>query len=250
MKIIILGTGDAAQIPVYGCQCIACLDAKTDLARQRKPCSALIEHEGQRWLIDSGFTDLTKRFEPEDLTGIIQTHYHADHIQGLLHLRWGVGKSIPVYGPNDPQGFADLYKHPGILDFQPPFTAFLPYHLTTSLTITAIPLIHSRPTYGYLFAQSGFKIAYLTDTCSLSEESIVTLQKTTLDLFIIECSLPPQLTTPKNHNDLTMVINIIKQLSCKKVILTHIGHQFACWLQHHSLPNYIEVASDGDVFGF
>ena len=31
---------------------------------------------------------------------------------------------IPVLGPDDAEGLADLYKHPGILDFSEPFAAF------------------------------------------------------------------------------------------------------------------------------
>ncbi len=41
-----------------------------------------------------------------------------DHVQGLFPLRWGVGDKIPVYGPPDEQGCDDLFKHPGLLDFQ------------------------------------------------------------------------------------------------------------------------------------
>ncbi len=57
---------------------------------------------------------------------MLLTHYHPDHVQGLFHLRWGCGESIPVYGPKDPQGCADLYRHPGVLDFQVPLKPFKP----------------------------------------------------------------------------------------------------------------------------
>jgi hypothetical protein len=36
----------------------------------------------------------------------------------LRRLRWGKGDTIPVYAPPDPEGFADLFKHPGILDIR------------------------------------------------------------------------------------------------------------------------------------
>ena len=102
MRLTLLGTGDARQVPVYGCECAACALARSDERLRRRECSALIECGDQRWLIDSGLTDLTERFPPRSLNGILQTHYHADHAQGLLHLRWGLGLIIPVHGTADP----------------------------------------------------------------------------------------------------------------------------------------------------
>ncbi|EGH47080.1 carbon-phosphorus lyase complex accessory protein, partial [Pseudomonas syringae pv. pisi str. 1704B] len=124
MRLTLLGTGDARQVPVYGCQCAACTAALNNHDLRRLPCSALIECADQRWLIDSGLTDLTERFPPRSLSGILQTHYHADHAQGLLHLRWGQGLVIPVHGPADPEGLADLYKPPRYPGFQPAIRRF------------------------------------------------------------------------------------------------------------------------------
>ena len=171
MRLTLLGTGDARQVPVYRCDCPACRNARADAGLRRRPCSALLECAGQRWLIDSGLVDLCERFPPHSLDGILQTHYHADHAQGLLHLRWGQGLVIPVHGPADPEGLADLYKHPGILDFSQPFGAF-ERRQWGALAATALPLVHSKPTFGYLLegaSEEGTirRLAYLTDTVGL-----------------------------------------------------------------------------------
>lgn len=121
LEITLLGTGDVAEIPVYGCQCEICLAAKRDQTRARKPCSAMIRYRDKVILIDAGLTDLHQRFERDEITAILQTHYHADHAQGMLPLRWGIGRKIPVLGPDDKEGFADLYKNPGLLSFQAPW---------------------------------------------------------------------------------------------------------------------------------
>ena len=248
MRLTLLGTGDARQVPVYGCQCPACLAALSDKALRRLPCSALVEFYDQRWLIDSGLTDLTERFPPRSLSGILQTHYHADHAQGLLHLRWGQGLVIPVHGPVDPEGLADLYKHPGILDFSQPFAAF-ETRVLGALQVTALPLQHSRPTLGYLLEGDGRRIAYLTDTVGLPEATYDYLQRQPLHALILDCSMPPQLQTPRNHNDLTLALDIIERLKPGKAILTHIGHTLDAWLmeQPRPLPDNLLIARDGMV---
>jgi phosphoribosyl 1,2-cyclic phosphate phosphodiesterase len=248
MRLTLLGTGDARQVPVYGCQCVACALAQADTGYRRLPCSALVECGDQRWLLDSGLTDLAERFPPRSLNGILQTHYHADHAQGLLHLRWGQGLVIPVHGPADPEGLSDLYKHPGILDFSQPFTEF-ETRAFGALSVTALPLVHSKPTLGYLLQGEGSRIAYLTDTVGLPEATTAYLQREPLDVLILDCSVPPQPTSPRNHNDLTLALDIIEDLQPAKAVLTHVGHTLDVWLMEHggTLPERVVVARDGMV---
>lgn len=253
MRLTLLGTGDARQVPVYNCSCAACDSARVYPARRRGPCCALIECGAQRWLIDSGLTDLCERFPPHSLSGILQTHYHADHAQGLLHLRWGQGLIIPVHGPDDPEGLADLYKHPGILDFSQPFAAFEQRQLG-ELSVTALPLNHSKPTFGYLLeglTASGEqrRIAYLTDTLGVPDASAEVLRQQPLDLLVLDCSTAPQPIAPRNHNDLTRALEVVEQLQPRATVLTHIGHSFDAWLLDNpgALPAGVSLAFDGRV---
>lgn len=248
MRLTLLGTGDARQVPVYNCACVACDTARVYPQRRRGPCCALVECGTQRWLIDGGLTDLTERFPPHSLSGILQTHYHADHAQGLLHLRWGQGLQIPVHGPTDPDGFADLYKHPGILDFSQPFAAFERRELG-ELTVTAVPLVHSRPTFGYLLEGGGRRIAYLTDTIGLPDDSLALLRRDPPDVLVLDCSMPPQPQAPRNHNDLTRALEVIARVQPGEGVLTHIGHSLDAWLldRPDALPANVSLAQDGRV---
>lgn len=248
MRLTLLGTGDARQVPVYNCSCSACASARVNPARRRGPCCALIECGTQLWLIDSGLTDLCERFPPHSLSGILQTHYHADHAQGLLHLRWGQGLIIPVHGPDDPEGLADLYKHPGILDFSQPFAAFERRQLG-ELSVTALPLNHSKLTFGYLIEGEGRRIAYLTDTLGVPDASAEVLRQQPLDLLVLDCSTAPQPIAPRNHNDLTRALEVALQLQPRETVLTHIGHSFDAWLLEHpdALPAGVSLAFDGRV---
>ncbi|MBF3091645.1 phosphonate metabolism protein PhnP, partial [Pseudomonas aeruginosa] len=229
----------------------ACRNARADAGLRRRPCSALLECAGQRWLIDSGLVDLCERFPPHSLDGILQTHYHADHAQGLLHLRWGQGLVIPVHGPADPEGLADLYKHPGILDFSQPFGAF-ERRQWGALAATALPLVHSKPTFGYLLegaSEEGTirRLAYLTDTVGLPADSASRLLAAPLDLLVLDCSMPPQERPPRNHNDLTRALECIESLRPRRAVLTHVGHALDAWLLDHpaALPEGVELAHDG-----
>lgn len=246
LKFTFLGTGDSAQSPVYNCDCVACQRSQQDEQYRRRPASALVETEHGAWLIDSGLSDLTERFAPGFLQGILQTHYHADHAQGLLHLRWGVNMRLPVYGPDDVNGFADLYKHPGILDFSQPFKAFETRQLP-GLQVTALPLIHSKLTYGYLLVgEQGQRIAYLTDTVGLSSEVLEHLAAQRLDVLVIDCTYQPLATANRNHNDYSIVLALQQVIQAKQVFLTHISHSFDCWLMEHenTLPKSFAIARD------
>lgn len=254
MTLTLLGTGDVRQMPVWGCECAACQRAVGDARYRRRPCSALFEVGDQRWLLDGGLTDLAERFPPGTLNGILLTHYHVDHVQGLFHLRWGLNHSIPVFGPDDAGGCADLHKHPGILAFQPPLQPFQRFELG-GVSVTALPMIHSKPTLGYLFEHAlsenslfekgSQRIAYLTDTVGLPDEVEALLAEQPVDLLVIDCSRPPQPEPPRNHNDLNLVMAIHQRLKPERTVLTHIGHELDGWLMENALPEGIEVGRDG-----
>jgi phosphoribosyl 1,2-cyclic phosphate phosphodiesterase len=165
----------------------------------------------QRWLIDSGLPDLTERFAPRSFNGIFQTHYHADHAQGLLHLRWGQGLVIPVHGPVDPQGWLTSTNTPAFLTSASRSTAF-ESRAFGELKVTALPLLHSKPTLGYLLEGEGRRIAYLTDTVGLPPETTAWLQRQPLDVLVLDCSMPPQPQAPRNHNDLNLALQCIEEL--------------------------------------
>lgn len=248
MRVSFLGTGDAGGVPLYGCDCAACARARACTDFRRRPCSALVEAGDARILLDAGLTDLAERFPPGSLMAIVLTHFHADHVQGLLHLRWGRGPRIAVYGPPDAEGCADLYKHPGLLDFRP-LTAFEPLVLGP-LTLTPLPLIHSKPTFGYAIESAdAARFAYLTDTAGLLSRTQTFLQAWKPTGLALDCSHPPRGEAPRNHNDWTRALATIATIGAARSWLTHVGHELDCWLLEHgpSLPEHTAIATDGCI---
>lgn len=248
MRVTFLGTGAAGGVPLYGCDCPACTRARAVVDFRRLPCTALVEAGDTRILLDAGLTDLTERFPPASLSAIVLTHFHPDHVQGLFHLRWGIGKNIPVYGPPDSEGCADLYKNHGLLEFRR-LTKFEPVTIG-SLKLTPLPLIHSKATFGYAIEETdGQRFAYLTDTAGLPPRTETFLKSWRPASFALDCSYPPQSDLPRNHNDLALALTIAETLAPAKVWLTHISHELDAWLLGNTgdLPPHVAVTHDSQV---
>ncbi|MEH0834904.1 phosphonate metabolism protein PhnP [Pectobacterium cacticida] len=240
-----LGTGSAQQVPAFGCKCEVCQQALQDEKKRRRACCAALTTKDRLILIDAGLPELAPYLLPYSDRHILLTHYHMDHVQGLFPLRWGYGDRIPIFGPPDDAGCDDLFKHPGILHFQPPLIPFQPFELG-GIRFTPLPLIHSKLTYGYFIQTSTHTLAYLTDTIGLPPETVQFLASYSLDYAVVDCSHPPRSSPPRNHNDVTCALAISTQLNPKQLYLTHIGHELDSWLQTQTLlPQNVRAAYDG-----
>jgi len=231
-------------MPLYGCDCERCTTVRSKPEQRRSPATALLEVAGKKYLIDAGLMNITDRYPSCSLDALFLTHFHPDHVQGLFHLRWGKGDKIPVYCPPDSIGCADLFKHPGILDFQLQ-KKFVSIELE-NLRVTFLPLIHSKVTYGFLFEYQNQTIAYLTDTKGLPTNTFSRLANTSLDLLVIDTSHPPGVEG-SGHNNLDETLAIHKQLKPVCTVLTHISHDFDVWLNSHDLPESVMKAHDNLV---
>ena len=194
--------------------------------------------------LDAGRPDLMEHHPAGSFQQVLLTHYHLDHVQGLFPLRWGVGASIPVYGPPDDAGCDDLLKHPGLLDFSHTVTPFVMFNLQ-GLRVTPLPLNHSKLTFGYLLESAHSRLAWLSDTAGLPDKSLKFLLNNRPQAMIIDCSHEPRAQTPRNHNDLNTVRSLNQVIGCPRVILTHISHQFDVWMMDNPLPTGFEAGYDG-----
>jgi phosphoribosyl 1,2-cyclic phosphate phosphodiesterase len=247
LRVTLLGTGDAGGVPLYGCQCPACERARLGPQFIRRPSTALVEAGGTRLLIDAGLADLAERFPAGTLTSILLTHYHPDHVQGLFHLRWGMGEPIDAWSPPDPEGCADLYKNSGLLRFHR-LQEFEPT-LIGDVTVTPVPMIHSKITFGYCLEAGGARIAYLCDTVGLPPDSLKFLRQWRPDCVVLDCCYPPHPPErpPRNHNDVKSALACADATHARKVILTHVSHELDLWLmqRHETLPGHILIGHDG-----
>ena len=248
MRLQFIGTGNAAGIPAYGCNCKSCVRAQNLIESRRGPCSAALIFDDETLLLDAGSSNLGERYPAGSFSRILLTHYHMDHVQGLFPIRWGVVETIPVHGPADENGCDDLFKHPGILDFSDNLVAF-EQRWFGKLSVMPLPLNHSKLCLGYGLEHKGRRLAYLTDTAGLPEATEQFLKDWKPDVLILDCSMPPQPREPKNHNDVTMAIEVHQSIQPRKTYLTHISHTLDYWLSNNvgALPSAMTVATDGLV---
>lgn len=263
MKLTILGCGSSVGVPSISCKCDIC--CSQDWRNKRSRTSALIEDKTSKILIDTG-PDVRKQAIDNSITqvnGIVYTHVHADHINGIDDLRsfepTNTTKNfIPIYGDDFTLNTLKV-RSPHMFNPILPETKWnksflmantINYYETFTIddiSITAFPQEHGEITsLGLIFNQ---RIAYCTDVKKLPEESYDLLKQ--VEVLVIEC-LGYKETAAHAHFDLTL--KLIEKIKPKTALLTHMGHeidyatittQLNNHITQHNLPTQIIVPYDG-----
>ena len=100
VKITLMGTGTSLGVPVIACKCDVCQSA--DPRDHRLRSSVLVENDNEVFVIDTGpdFRQQMLTYLVKDLTAVLFTHEHKDHVAGLDDVRafnFILKKHIDVY---------------------------------------------------------------------------------------------------------------------------------------------------------
>lgn len=250
MKLTFLGTGTSCGVPTIGCQCEVC--SSTDPHDKRLRCSALVETEHTRLLIDCG-PDFRQQILPQPfrrIDGILITHSHYDHMGGMDDIRpYCQFGQIDVYA--DPQArqsmlemlpycFAE-HRYPGV-----PAIGLHEIHPHEPLHIGDMEVIPIEVMHGQL-PILGFrigKLAYITDMKTIDEAEMSYLEGT--ELLVVNA-----LRFDKPHHSHQLVDDAVafaRRVGARQTYLIHSCHDIGLHEEvNRILPAGIELAFDGQI---
>lgn len=249
MKIRILGCGTSSGVPRIGNDWGAC--DPTEPRNRRMRCSALIEHDGTRILIDTG-PDMREQLLAADIgtvDAVIWTHDHADHCHGIDDLRQifhALGE--PVAGYARPATSASLEARFGYVfrgkTGYPPTATMTPIddELTIGpIRIRTVDQPHGRIlSAGLRFECDGKSIGYATDFHELTPKMAELYSG--LDLWVVDAL---RRHPHPAHADLPSVLHWIAGLKPRRSALIHMDQSMDYATLCRELPIGVEPAYDG-----
>lgn len=250
MKLTFLGTGTSCGVPVIGCQCEVC--QSTDPHDKRTRCSALIETEQTRLLIDCG-PDFREQILPQPfrkIDGILITHAHYDHMGGMDDIRpYCQFGEINVYADAQarqamlemlPYCFAE-HRYPGV-----PAIGLHEIQPHEKLTFGDLEVLPFQVMHGKLpiLAYRIGKLAYITDMKTIDENELAYLDG-------VEVLVVNALRFDNPHHSHQLVddaVSFAKRVGASKTYLFHSCHDIGLHkVVNEKLPKGIQLAYDGQV---
>ena len=249
MRLTFLGTGTSCGVPTIGCQCHTC--TSPDPHDKRLRCSALVETDNTRLLIDCG-PDFRQQIMPQPfrkIDGILITHAHYDHMGGMDDIRpYCQFGEINVYAdPLARQGMLQMlpycfaeHRYPGV-----PAIQLHEIHKHEPLRIGDIDIMpievmhHDLPILGYRMGG----LTYITDMKTINDEEMPYLEGT--DVLVVNA-----LREKPHHSHQTVAdaVRFARRVGARQTWLIHSSHDIGRHAEVSAqLPPDIQLAYDGQV---
>ena len=253
-------------MPTIGCQCHTC--SSTDFHDKRLRCSALIETDETRLLIDCG-PDFRQQILPlpfRKIDGILITHAHYDHMGGMDDIRpYCQFGEINVYAaPLARQAMLDMlpycfaeHRYPGV-----PAIQLHEIHKHESFRIGDLDVMpfevmhHDLPILGFRITQQSAQgdrsqedavnaksLVYITDMKTISDEELPYINgcKT---LIVNALRREPH----HSHQTLDEAVLFARRVGANQTWLIHSSHDIGRHAEvNATLPADIQLAYDGQV---
>ncbi|HPQ50737.1 MAG: MBL fold metallo-hydrolase [Alphaproteobacteria bacterium] len=252
--ITILGCGDSAGVPRIGGEWGACDPNEPKNARTRP--SLLVQTETSTVVVDTGpdFREQLTREKILDLNGVLYTHGHSDHVNGMDELRSfhrRQKKHLPIFldAPTKEELYARFdYIFEQKSSYYPAVAEphvmedsdfGFPHHLGD---IEFTPFLQDHGdgarSLGYRFGQVG----YSTDMVDLDKKAIETLKG--IKIWIADCA---DYHRPNGffHANIDRLQKLNKQICAEYVVLVHMGISMDYEEVRNSCPDGYLPAFDG-----
>ena len=249
MRLTFLGTGTSCGVPTIGCDCRVCRSENPKDKRLR--CSALVETEQTRLLIDCG-PDFRQQMMPQPfrrIDGILITHAHYDHMGGMDDVRpYCQFGEINVYAdPIARKGLLEMLpycfaenRYPGVpaiglheIHKHEPFTI-------GDIEIMPIEVMHGKlPILGYRMGP----LTYITDMKTIDDGELQYIKGTEV-LVVNALRQQPH----HSHQTVDDAVSFARRVGAKRTLLIHSSHHIGLHDEvNASLPSDIQLAYDGQV---
>ena len=249
MRLTFLGTGTSCGVPTIGCDCRVCRSENPKDKRLR--CSALVETEQTRLLIDCG-PDFRQQMMPQPfrrIDGILITHAHYDHMGGMDDVRpYCQFGEINVYAdPIARKGLLEMlpycfaeHRYPGV-----PAIGLHEIHKHKAFTIGDFNILpievmhHDLPILGYRIGP----LTYITDMKTINDEELPYIEGTEV-LVVNALREKPH----HSHQTLTDAVRFARRVGARQTYLIHSSHDIGLHDEVNAqLPSDIQLAYDGQV---
>ena len=229
-------------------------------------CSSYLVQEGQAAVVmDMGsgaFANLQRHIAPDDVTAVVLSHLHADHVLDLMPYRYwlefqGAARRrrprllVPPGGERtlraisslqdpSPTFFSDVFE---VAEYDPTQAVMI-----DGLTLRFHPVRHAPHTYGMRVAAAGCVLAYSADSGPFP--GLVEVAQDA-DLFLCENA---------NHDDSDFPLHLkpreagdyARQAGARRLVLTHRWHLYGFDEAQRSASDVfggpVTVAREGDTY--
>ena len=248
LSITILGSGGSSGVPEIGCTCSVCNSSNPRNKRLRS--SIIVHYNASNILIDTtpDFRQQMLSNNIQDISAILYTHAHADHVMGLADIRpLNFKKGIPIdsYCSDETAThikdiFSYVFNAPASLKEYFPQVQLHTLNGSVEickLSITPFTVLHHKmPVTAFRFDNS----AYITDVSFIPEEHFSLLDG--LDLLILDAF---RYEKHISHFSLDEAIETAQQINARKTVFTHLSHAFDYEKVNNELPETMSLAYDG-----
>lgn len=248
-RLTFLGTSTSVGVPMLGCGCSVCTSADPRDTRLR--CSALLEVDGLRILIDCGpdFRAQALKHRITSVDAVLLTHEHYDHVGGLDDVRplgdthiYGEERVLGAVRRVMPYCFGEN-KYPG----SPTITLHeaMPGEplLLGGLKIVPLRVMHNKlPILGYRIGD----FAYITDASALPDETLEALSGVKV-LVLNALQKPPH----PAHFSLGESMEVAEKVGAQQTWFTHFSHKIGLHAATDAeLPTGMHLAYDNLIIEF
>jgi phosphoribosyl 1,2-cyclic phosphate phosphodiesterase len=241
MRLTITGSADPAGIPVQGCGCTLCRQARAVRHLRRSPTCLTVREGGEQLLVEAGGRELGRGDWTDAPTAILLSSWEAPNWTGLVGMHLGKGPAVSVFGPRRSAGDCWLARHHGRLEAHAVLSPEAET-LVGRFRVRPFGIGDAPELLGYGISAGEQRLAYLPSAQGITAEQARTIAEWRPQAAVVGCP-----TRGRPEQRLREAIGLHTALGRPALLLAGIDHYLDQWLSQHAdpLPDGVRAARDG-----